>query len=78
MLFFVPLPCIESQAVFCYLLCTLFAWRCASLPNTKQPCDSKLTKMMAWQLFNVAKIKYCFLSNDGDSVWFLNRFGKII
>ena len=27
---------------------------------------------------NVANVKYCFLSNDGHSVRFLNRFGKFI
>ena len=45
-----------------------------SLPNTKQPPDSN--KKMARQLFNVANIEYCCLSNDGDSVRFLNRFRK--
>ena len=33
---------------------------------------------MARQLFNVANIKYCFLSDAGHSVRFLNRSGKFI
>ena len=29
-------------------------------------------------MFNVAKVKYCLLGNDGHSVRFLNRFRKFI
>ena len=37
-----------------------------------------IRRKMARQMCNLANVKYCFLSNDGHSVQFLNRFGKFI
>ena len=47
-----------------------------SLPNTKQPRDSK--QKMARQLFDVVNIEYCCLSNDGHSVRLINKLRKLL
>ena len=67
----------HSSAVggFHYLLCALVCMTLCIIVKCKQP--GEFEAKMVRQLFNVINIKYCFLSNDGHSVRFLNRFGKL-
>ena len=52
-----------SQACSAICCVPLFAWR----------FEAKMAK----QMFNVANVRYRFLSNYGHSVRFLNRFGNV-
>ena len=63
----------------CSAICCvpLFAWRTLCV-IAKYKTTLWFEAKMAWQLLNVSNIKCCFLSNDGHSVPFLNRFGKCI
>ena len=67
------------QTVFRYLLCTLVCMAlCKPLCVIAKYKTTWFEAKMAWQLLNVSNIKCCFLSNDGHSVPFVNRFGKCI
>ena len=56
---------------------SLFVWQCMSFSNTKQLRDS-MQKWRGDHSIDVANIKYGCLRNEGHSVRFLNRFGKLI
>ena len=64
------------QAVLRYLLCVLVCMALCVIAKYKTTL--LFEAKMARQVFNVANIKYCFLSNYGHSVQFLNRYGKFI
>ena len=67
---------VMDQAVYRYLLCAL-VWMGQCVIVTYKT-NSRFEAKMARQLFNVANIKHRCLSNGGNSVRFLNRFGKFI
>ena len=66
----------EIRPVYRYLLCALVCMALCVIVTHKT--NLWFEAKMARQLFNVGEIKYRCLSNGGQSVIFVNRFGKFI
>ena len=65
------MPLFVLRYLFCALVCTML---CTIAKQNNSLFEAKIAR----QLFNVANIKYRFLSGSGHSVRFLNGFGKLI